>query len=41
MTVDDLTAELELDTDEVYDRVAYLSTCDRIHREGDTVRPVE
>ncbi|NEU59147.1 hypothetical protein FXF75_21200 [Halorussus sp. MSC15.2] len=41
MTVDELAAELELDTDEVHDRLAYLLTFDRIHRDGDTVRPVE
>jgi hypothetical protein len=41
MAVDELAAELELDTDEVHDRIAYLSTFDRVCREGDTVRPVE
>ncbi|WMT07931.1 hypothetical protein NP511_21505 [Natrinema thermotolerans] len=41
MTVDELAAELELDTDEVHDRIAYLSTFDRAQRDGDTVRPVE
>ncbi len=41
MTVDELTAELELDTDEVQHRIAYLSTFDRVRRDGDTVRPVE
>ncbi|MFC4553459.1 MULTISPECIES: DUF6036 family nucleotidyltransferase [Halobacteriales] len=41
MTVNELVAELELDTDEVDDRIAYLSTFDRVHRDGDTVRPVE
>jgi hypothetical protein len=41
MTVDELAAELELDTDEVHDRIAYLSAFDRVQRDGDTVRPVE
>ena len=41
MTVDELAAELELDTDEVHDRITYLSTFDRVRRDGDTVRPVE
>jgi predicted Rossmann fold nucleotide-binding protein DprA/Smf involved in DNA uptake len=41
MTVDKLAAELELDTDEVHSRIAYLSTFDRVRRDGDTVRPVE
>jgi len=41
MTVDELATELELDTDEVHDRIAYLSTFDRVHRDGDRVRPVE
>jgi len=41
MTVDELAAELELDTDEIHDRIAYLSTFDRIRRDGDTVHPVE
>ena len=41
MTVDELAAELELDTDEVRDRVAYLATFNRIRRDGDTVHPVE
>jgi hypothetical protein len=41
MTVDELAAELELDTDEVHDRIAYLSTFDRARRDGDTVRRVE
>jgi hypothetical protein len=41
MTVDGLAAELDLDTAEVRDRVAYLATFDRIHRDGDRVRPVE
>ena len=40
-TVDELAAELELDTEEVRDRIAYLSTFDRVQRDGDTVRPVE
>jgi hypothetical protein len=41
MTVDGLAAELDLDTAEVRDRVAYLATFDRIHRDDDRVRPVE
>nr|WP_281282420.1 hypothetical protein [Salinadaptatus halalkaliphilus] len=41
MAIDELAAELELDTDEVHDRLAYLSTFDRVHRDGDTVRPIE
>ncbi|MBX0296631.1 hypothetical protein EGH23_17275 [Halomicroarcula sp. F27] len=41
ITVNELAAELELDTDEVHDRLAYLSTFDRIRRDGDTVRSVE
>jgi len=41
MTIDELATELELDTDEVRDRIAYLATFDRIHRDGDSVRPVE
>jgi hypothetical protein len=41
MTVDELAAELELDTGEVRNRVAYLATFDRGRRNGDTVRPVE
>jgi hypothetical protein len=41
MTVDELADGLELDTDEVHDRIAYLSTFDRVSRDGDTVRPVE
>ena len=41
MTVNELAAKLELDAEEVRDRIAYLSTFDRVSREGDTVRPVE
>ncbi len=41
MTVDKLAAELELDTDEVHDRIAYLSTFDRVHQDGNIVRPIE
>jgi len=41
MTVDELAAKLELDAEEVRDRIAYLSTFDRAKRDGDTVRPVE
>ena len=33
MTVNELAAELELDTDEVHDRLAYLSTFDRVSTE--------
>ena len=39
MTVDELAAELELDTDEVRDRIAYLATFDRVRRDDGTVRP--
>jgi len=41
MTVDELAAELELAADEVHYRIAYLETFERVHRDGDTVRPVE
>ncbi|QLD88755.1 hypothetical protein HWV07_06785 [Natronomonas salina] len=41
MTVDELAVELELDTDEIHDRIAYLSTFDRVRQDGATVRPVE
>ena len=41
MSVDELSGELELDTDEVHDRIAYLSTFDRVRRDGDTIRPRE
>jgi len=41
MTVDELATELELDTDEVRNRVAYLATFDRLHRDDGTVRPRE
>ena len=40
MTVDELATELNLDTDEVRDRVAYLVTLDRIHQNGETISPV-
>jgi len=40
MKIDELAAELELDTDEVRDRVAYLTTFDRVRRNGETVSPV-
>jgi len=40
MTVDELAAELELAADEVHYRIAYLETFERVHRDGDTVRPV-
>ena len=39
--VDELAAELELGADEVHDRIAYFPPFDRVHRDGDTVRPVE
>ena len=38
MTVDELTAELELDTDEVRNYVAYLAEFDRVSRDSETVR---
>jgi hypothetical protein len=38
MTVDELAAELELGTGEVRNRVAYLATFDRLHRDDGTVR---
>ena len=41
MTVDELAAELELATDEICDRIAYLSTFDRVYRDGNIVRPKE
>jgi hypothetical protein len=41
MTVDGLAAELKLDTDEVRNRVAYLATFDRLHRDDGTVHPRE
>nr|WP_275539535.1 hypothetical protein [Halorubrum persicum] len=41
MTVDELAAELEVDTDEVCDRVAYLVTFDRVHRYGEVTQPAE
>ncbi|MCU4801756.1 hypothetical protein OB920_15355 [Halobacteria archaeon HArc-gm2] len=41
MTVDELTAELELATDEVQDRIAYLESLERVRRDGDTVHPVD
>jgi hypothetical protein len=41
MRLDELAAELEPDAEEVRDRIAYLSTFDRVSRDGDTVRPVE
>ena len=41
MVVDELAAELELDTDEVHDRIAYLSTFDRVCREDGTIWPLE
>ncbi|GAA0217622.1 hypothetical protein GCM10009000_035570 [Halobacterium noricense] len=41
MTVDELAAELELDTDEVRDRIAYLTEFDRVSQDGETVSPTE
>jgi hypothetical protein len=41
MTVDELAAELDLDADEIQDRIAYLSTFDRVRRDGDTISPKE
>jgi len=41
MTVDELATALELDTDEVRDRIAYLAKFDRVHRDGGTVHPRE
>jgi hypothetical protein len=41
MTLDELAAELDLETDEVRDRIAYLSTFDRVRRNGDVVSPME
>jgi len=41
MTLDELAAQLDLETDEVRDRIAYLSTFDRVRRNGDVVSPIE
>jgi len=41
MSVDELADELELDSAEVRDRVAYLAEFDRIHRDGETVSRLE
>lgn len=41
MTVDELAAELDLDPDEVRNRVAYLAKFDRVRRDDETVSPVE
>ena len=41
MTVDELAAELELDTDGGRNRVAYFATFDRVRRDNGTVRPRE
>ena len=41
MTVDELAAELELEPNDVTDRIRYLSTFDRVRWDGDTVRPKE
>ena len=41
MSVNELSAELELDTAEVHDRITYLSRFDRIQQDGDTVYPSE
>jgi hypothetical protein len=40
-TVDELAADLELDTAEVVERVTYLEEFDRVSRDGETVRPAE
>jgi hypothetical protein len=37
MTVDELAAELELETDEIRERVMYLAKFERIHREEESV----
>jgi hypothetical protein len=41
MIIEELAAELELDSDEVHDRIEYLLKSDRVHRDGDTVCLVE
>jgi hypothetical protein len=41
MTIDELAVELELNIDEVRDRVAYLATFDRVHRDDGPIRPRE
>ena len=41
MTIGELATALDLDADEVRDRVAYLATFDRIRRDDNTVRSVE
>jgi hypothetical protein len=41
MSVDGLADELELDSAEVRNRVAYLVTFDRVHRDGETISRVE
>jgi len=41
MTVDELAATLNLDTDDARDRIAYLERFDRVRRDGATVSPVE
>jgi hypothetical protein len=38
-SVDELAAEMDLDTDEVHDRIKYLVTFDRVRRDGETVTP--
>jgi hypothetical protein len=38
-SVEELAAELDLDTDEVHDRITYLVTFDRVRRDGETVTP--
>lgn len=41
MPVHELAAELDLPADDVLDRIAYLERFDRVHRDGETVSPVE
>ncbi len=41
ITVDELAVELELDTDEVHDRIAYLVAFNRVHRDGKIISHVE
>ncbi len=41
MTVDELATEMELETDEVRERVAYLAKFDRVRRDDGIVSPVE
>lgn len=41
MTIEDLATELELDTNEVHDRVACLEKFGRVRRDGAMVYPSE